>query len=419
MIRLTSQDRLEQHSLLMMAATLAGHAGNYLFHLIAGRGLPTSEYGLLAALLALVNMTALPLTALSVSMTRVIARDPANMAASLSRRWILRTVWAATALLATGVLLLRPLQSWMDLHRTPPVLMTLLIVCLNLFLLLTGSMLQGLQRFSWLAGRGTLLFTARALFLIPCLYLGFAAAGWALFAHLLAMLLALGFSLWGLRDLSQTAAKPAPAVPILRPALMSLPALGGFAVLMTADVVLARRLYDQDLAGTFAQAAVVGRMILWLPLPIAAAMLPKVVHPAPHTLRKACGYTLLLVLAALSVCWVAGDLLLWILFGIRHPDPEQTRLLRHIGLAMAPLGPVHVLIHYELAQNRMRHLWPLLFLALGYVLTVLRTAPPPMTLVRILQVCTTAAFLLAGFVFYRALRHAAGPKAFDTSDPQP
>ncbi|MCC5846491.1 MAG: hypothetical protein JJU29_00235 [Verrucomicrobia bacterium] len=399
-------DRLGQHSFLMMAATLAGHFGNYAYHFISGRWLTDGEYGMLVALLAVVNMTSLPLGALGLSITRAFAvLNQSGRHAQLHHllcRWFRRLGLVAAALMLLSIVFAGSVGDWLGMPRRAPVLLAMLIIAMNLFLLLTGAALQGLQRFGWLAARSGLLFMPRAVFLVFCLLLGAKTAGWALLAHGLGMCMALGISLWALRRLhGPRDSAPSPYPPLMGSTLKAMPALLGFAVLMSADVVLAKRFFPADAAGHFARAAVLGRMILWLPLPVAAAMFPKVVGQAPHLLKKACAFTLALILVALAGCWLGADLLLWLLYGIQNPAPQHVAMVRHMGLAMAPLGLVHVVLHYELAQNRVRHLWPLILIAAGYLIGVRLYHPSLMSLIHILQIATSLALVQSLFTFLR------------------
>ncbi len=423
---MSKADRLELHGLWMMAAALTGHAGNYVYHFIAGRWLSDGEYGLLVALLAVGNMTALPLGALSLSLTRAVAvlnhSSRPDLLPRLLRLWARRLILLAGLLVFFSLAFAGPMGRWMGVARPAPVRLAMLIIAMNLFLMLTGAALQGLQRFGWMAARSGLLFCSRALFLVFCLHLGAKAAGWALLAHGLGMAMALGLSLRALRGLpwakSSSAPLPAAPAPILGAALKAVPALLGFAVLMSADVVLAKRYFPAEDAGNFARAAVLGRMILWLPLPLAATMFPKVVGQSPRLLKKACAYTLALVLLALAGCWVGAELLLRLLYGITHPAPEQIHMLRHMGLAMAPLGLVQVVLHYELAQNRVRHLWPLFLIAAGYLLGVRLHHPNLMSLVHMLQAATTLALAQSLFTFLRATSSPASPASAPESLPE-
>ena len=404
------RDPFEKQSLILIIAALFGHAGNYAYHVITGRLLSDNEYGLLMALFGMVNLVLIPMSALSIALTRAVSGDLVRQQGAgirtLCKRWTLYLSLTAIALLLPTFLCAELLKESYNLNRLAPLLLAALIPGLNLFLTLSGSLLQGMQKFKGLAFRGASLFIFRALLVGACLLLGWRAAGWALLAHLLGMLVALGISLGFIfHALPKTAPKNAPATkPILQQTLGAIPILLAFSTLMTADVILARYFFAPGLSGQFAQSATLGRMILWLPLPIAQVMFPKVVRdsqPTPaqfQTLKKALGYTLLFILAALGTAWVFADLGLQLVYGISNPPPEQIAWLRGTALAMGLLGPVYLLLQYELARGKIRRMLPLCFFAPAFPLLTHFYHQNPGDLIHILIGLNSLALLSALWV---------------------
>ena len=400
-----SSDRLEVHSLLLMTATMIGHVGNYVFHLLTGRMLPEAEYGLMIALFGAVNLILFPMTALQISLTRTVAslsseHKQAEIHALL-KMWFVRS--ALFGLAGFGLLLVVSpgLTSFFGMTTIVPLLIAGLIPVLNLFLTLSGAALQGLQRFGVFSLRGAVLFTLRAALVSICLILGYKVAGSGLAAHVMGMTCALGISLWGVRNVKPGSGPAKPSIPVITHSLTAFPILLAFSALMTADVILIRSYMAEDLSGEFAQAATLARMILWLPLPIAQVMFPKVVRlGAPSqvqktTLFKALGYTLGLVVLALGGLWIAGDLIFEWLFG-QPPSSRQSEWLKGIGLCMALLGPVYVVMQFELARNRIRRLLPLCALSFIYVIWSWVGKLSPEEVIRFLLVATALSLLTAG-----------------------
>ena len=388
---------LERHSLLLILASFIGHVGNYTFHTITGRMLPEEEYGLMMALFGAVYVVLFPLSALQVSLSRTIAEYTAlnnrSAISGLIRFWTLRLCRVSLVILGIVGITHPLLFSLFGLRRWPPLVLTALIPCLALFLTLTGAGLHGLQNFKGLALRGSLLFVSRALLVGGCLVFRFAAAGWAMLAHVLGMLLSLGVSIWMLRSCLTTTAPPPPDASVLEGTLKAFPLLFAFSMMMSADVVLVRAFHSEELSGAFAQAATLGRMILWIPLPIAQAIFPKVVgdvaggEPHQSLLFKALLYTLVLVAGALAGAWILGAFLFELVFGIA-PTSDQIGWLRGIGICMSFLGPVYVILHYEIAQRRHAAMVPICFFAVVYVGSAWVLTPTPDQLIQFLGVAT-------------------------------
>jgi len=397
-------DQLERQSLFLIAGALVGHVGNYAYHFITGRMLSEAEYGLLIALFAAVNVILLPMSAFQVSLSRAVAScsqsGKIEAIPHLLRTWFFRCSFLALGSLIIAWIASPWLQSFFEVSRVAPILIAASIPGFNLLLTVTGAGLQGVQEFKGLAFRGSLLFLIRAVLVGLCLGVGFAAAGWALLAHVIGMTSALVCSVWFLKKhLSPPTEKPE-HVPVLKGSLAAFPVLLGFSALMTADVILVRAIHPEILSGEFAQAATLGRMILWLPLPIAQVMFPKVVRKEnatdsqKRTLRKALGYTCGLVGITLIGAWFAGPLIFNLLFG-HVPTVDQIRWLRGIASCMALLGPVYVVLQYELARGRVRRLLPLFALATVYVASALIREVSPDKLIAFLAVAAGLSLLTA------------------------
>ena len=399
----TPPDRLERHALLMLIASLSGHVGNYVFHSLTGRLLPLADYGLMIAVLGALQILHLPLTALNMAVAQHTAAHPKASRALLakgSRLLLILSLLVSLILWMAQV----PLLTFFSSDRSILLPLAAILIALSLFLTLTGGLLQGHQKFRWLAARSLSLFLLRALFCLVLLLAVYPAAELALLAHLLAMLATLAVSLTGIRhciaEKISGHASRLDLMPVGLQTLKALPALAGFAVLMSADVVLVRRYFSPETSGRFAQAAVLARMVLWLPLPIASAMYPKVITPgtaARHTLRKAAAYTGALLLLTLAGFWLTAPLLLNLLYGTANPEilspeilspelvsPELVSWTRHMALAMAPLAFTHVLLQYDLAQKRFVASGVLLLMAFGYLAAVALHHPTIESLIKIL-----------------------------------
>lgn len=398
-IRLQTKDRLERHSLLMFLAALSGHFGNYIFHALTGRMLSLGEYGLMIAVLGALQIFHLPLNALSMALAQNTAAHPSH-ARHLFSAWS-RILLIASLLSALMLWTFRlPLLAFFSSSRLALIPVIAILITLSFFVTLTGGILQGRQQFRWLAARALTMFLLRAgLVLIFLLWFGTRTEP-ALLAHLTAMLATFLLSVAGILYAKTDVPPENAPLNLIRPiwtqTLKALPALTGFAILMTADVVLVRHFFPADSSGLFAQSAVLARMVLWLPLPIAAAMYPKVITPgdtAQHTLHKAAFYTLALLAFTLAAFWFFAPLFLNILYGTATPD--LIHWTRRMALAMSPLGFTHVILQFELAQKRFAGSTALLLIALLYLLRVHLHHPTIDSLILTLTLATTLSALLS------------------------
>jgi len=236
-----------------------------------------------------------------------------------------------------------------------------------------AGVLQGLQAFVWMTVSTQSWVVIRLLVGALLLWMFSATALTAFFSHALAQGLGLAIALTGLGLLLRGVARDGVApTGVGHYFLQSMLLLAGYGVLMNSDVMLVRH-FHPDAAGYFAQAATIGRSVIFLPMPIALALFPKVISsgassPASRqTLGRALAMALLLIGSAVAVVWLVPWLPLRILYGVREPSAELMQLVRWVCLAMSPLGLTYLLLHFEMAQHRFTAVPWLLACAGGYL----------------------------------------------------
>lgn len=373
--------RLLKHSLLLMAATQFGSVANLLFQVLTMHRLPKEEYGVLATMLSLAVMIGTPMEALRTAVAHHFARLAGTGRAGQGLalfchwgRWVLLasgTVWLGGAL-ASGAL-----ARLYHLPSAGPVLMMVLILGGSLATPLFLGAMQGFQAFGWFALTSQSWGVVRLVWVAVLL----GAVGtqvtvllWAQVAAVAATLLLGGL---GLRRLLPRGAAEGPAeTPSLTYLARSLAMMAAFAFLMNADLSFVKHYFDPVAAGGFAVAATIARAIVFLPMPVALAMFPKVVSRGEssraswRTLGFALGLVLAIILGAVAACWLLAPWLLRLFTGA-EADAIQIGLLRGMLLALSPLGLTWLLMNFELAQHRFGALPGLAVCAAGYGLTAL------------------------------------------------
>jgi O-antigen/teichoic acid export membrane protein len=158
--------------------------------------------------------------------------------------------------------------------------------------------------------------------------------------------------------------------------IQSLIILTAYGILMNADILLVKHYFDPVQAGLFARAGTIARTVIFVPMPIAMAMFPKVASAGIveqrdwKTLGLAVLFVAVLVLGAAVACSLLPWLPLWILYGDRHPTAEMSGLVSAMVWAMLPLGLAYLLMNFELAQHRFRAAYWVVLCASGYVIGV-------------------------------------------------
>lgn len=371
------QDGLLRHSMLLLMATQIGNVCNFLFQMLMMRRLSAVEYGILASMLSLILITSTPLEALRTAVahqTALLSRSgQADAIAHFLAHWARLLGGVAVVTVVAGIAVSVPVAHFFHLPSASPVILTVFIVAGSLFMPYFMGGLQGMQAFVWMAAHGQVWGVVRYFAALLLVYMISRTAMIGLSAHAVGVLASILFGMIAFRVVLR-ADKAASAIPFRggHYFLMSLFVLTGFAILMNADVALVKRFFSPEEAGVFAKAATISRSIVFLPVPIAAAMFPKVVSSGLSTLTdrgillRAVLFTTALIVVSATICTVAADLL-WRVFTGEYPDTETRFLLRWIFWAMAPLGLTFLLMNFEIAQRRFRAPAMLVLLAIVYV----------------------------------------------------
>ncbi len=369
---LAKSDHLIRHGLLLMAATQVANLANLLFHMAMGRilvGESSVEYGILVAMLSAILILGTPLTAVATSAAFFAAmlqkENRIEAIRSLFAFWGKRLGLLALLLFICGVLALPFLKEFFHINSSIVILTAIVTMALSFFPPVLTGIFQGLQMFLLSAIVGNL-WTVIRLFLGVALLLLFGKnAFYPLLAQMLGVILsiALGYiMLVKMLPHKEEALHSKPNinntqnVPLYF--FFSFTTLMAFSFLMNGDMLLVKHFFPPEKAGLYAQISTIARTIVFLPMPIAGALFPKVVSEknlTPYDVRlliKAIIFAILVIALSAGVT----SLVPWLPLKIIYPATELTQELLHAikcaVWAMAPLAATFILMNFELAQHR-------------------------------------------------------------------
>ena len=375
MFKKADKDGLVRHSILLFAATQVANVCNLLFHVVMGRGLPDSEYSILSTLLNIMLIIGTPLEAVRTAGAHFAARvqlaGDAGAVKAMVRMWSARLLVPSVITALAGCAGATWIACFFHIETTTPVIiMSLTIPGIVLIPLLAG-VLQGLQSFLWMAVAMQALSTVRLIAGAALLWTFLPSALAGLSSQWLGVYLAIATGVWGIWR-STRGAGPAvtPVEGVGSYMMKSFVVLASFATLMNADIIMVRH-FLPEVSGSFAQAATISRSIIFLPMPIALAMFPKVVSTGGLTVdtRRVLFRAMAMVIFLIGSGAIVASLIPWLPLKImyRETSPEAEALVRRVIWAMSPLGLAYLLMNFELAQHRFKASVPLLLCALAYV----------------------------------------------------
>jgi len=384
--------------------------------MVMGRTLSAEQYGVLASMLGIVLVLSTPMDAVRTAMAHYAARlQAANRAGEirgLLTRWVGVMTAAAVPVLLVSTVFCGPLAGFFRIPSRVPVILTGLIVAGSFYAPVFIGALQGVQAFGWMAVAQYSWSVVRLLAGGLLVWKIAPLAQWGLASQLAGVASSIVAGGVGLRTVPrrEPADVGAAVTGVFHYFGFSLLILGGFAVLMNADIIMVKRLFSPMEAGLFARAATIGRSVVFVSVPIAMAMFPKVTSAGEvaagtrGTLARAFLFAVLIVGLAVGVVSFWPALPLRILFGVAEPEASMVRLVRTMTWAMSPLGLVYLAVHFELAQHRFRSVITMMACAAGYVLAVVFRHENVQQVVQALAACSWLAvlWLIAGMPWRRS-----------------
>ncbi len=370
-------DHLIRHSLLLLVASQATNIANAIFQAFMGRMLSPVEYGSLISMLGLLTILGMPLNALSNSLAfcsaRLLEEGREGAIRPFMQRWLGKIAIAAVSIVVLGIVFCPTIMSFFQLQRPATFLIAVVVMSLSLFGPVLGGILQGVQAFVWSTVSSISGAFVRIVVSVALVYWLGRISDWAIIGHgtgvLIGLVICAGTVIWTFKDTIPVRVDQK----IAGYFFSSLIVLAGFSVMMNADVLIVKHFFPPEECGFFARAATIGRMIIFLPMPIAGALFPKIVAAGITSGRQ--GRLLVrgtvlagaIIVAAAGVASAVPQLPLWILYHDLHPSDTMLRLVRCIFWAMSPLSLAYIVMNYHMAESRFKVLFLMPVCALLYL----------------------------------------------------
>jgi len=384
----------------LMIANVAGGALMWAVHFLSKKLAP-GQYGIFGVCLAMA--TCIQGMPLQMAMTHQTARALAtNRQRELAG--MIRFVWLWTTVLwlvgAGAVLLFQGsiLSHW-GITDPAALWMTLLVVLLNsLWLPMFSGVLQGQQNFLWLGWSMMLNAVGRiGIASLAVLAFGGNAAG-MMIGVVSGYAVAVGLAFWQTRSLCLAPSLPFDWRTLLWEVVPPMVGFAAFQVLFTADTMFVKNYFSGVQSDYYVAAGTLSRALMWLVMPLASVMFPRIVHSVAKAEKTdlmglvLIGTGVMAVMGAVSLC-VLGP---WVVGIVYKPAylSVVTQLLPWYAAAMVPLAVANVLLNNLLARSSFKIVLPVCVLAAGYGFAITRFHD---SLVMVLQ--TMAVFNLVLLLF--------------------
>jgi O-antigen/teichoic acid export membrane protein len=393
---------------VLAVAVGVANALNAAFQFALARILDPSEYSLLAALLAVVFVAAIPPLAFQATTARTVASDLARGDASSAGgvlRSTLRSVlsWTAVLLLVAAVAV--PLAAAAGMGQPFALGATIATIAIALVIPVVFGGLQGAGRFDALGGAHLCFAGSR---LAAGVAIGLAGGGVA--AVMLGVAGATVFTAIvtaaPLRSLLLIARDIGGRGLATRPNVGAAVGLTALWALIYGDLLVAGLSFSGNEAGSYAAASVGARVLLLVPIAVTTVLFPRVatLHDRRRERRHLlAGLATVAGAGALTVAclWVFSGTLIDLAFGPNYSDAGMW--IGPLGVAMALYGLTMVYLYHFLALGRLRFSGVLVGLLAAQIAAYAVLHATPDDLIGI-QIGFAAASVLSAELWY-LLRH--------------
>jgi O-antigen/teichoic acid export membrane protein len=265
------------------------------------------------------------------------------------------------------------LQGW-KLSGPTILWVTMAAVLMNLWMPLFSGVMQGRQDFFWL-GWGTIANGLGRTLVAFIMVLAFSSGAVGM---VLGAVIGIGawvvIGIWRSRDLWTAPSAGFESMTLLKQIAPLFLGFGACQFLFTTDTMYCMAFFSNDEMAPYVAAGTFSRALLWLVLPLATVMFPKIVHATAKSEKSnllgivLLGTAILAILSTTGLCLV-GPLAVKIVFNHSYVA-ETTALLPWYAGAMIPLAMGNVLVNDLMARGKFKIVAPLVLLATAYGFTL-------------------------------------------------
>ena len=363
-----------QSGWLMMATVIQGFM-TFGVHPLAKKISP-DEYSIFVTMLMLTTLVP------TMPLQMVFAQQTAGTLATNRERQLalmIRWSWLLT-FLAWGIVALffvvfqKSIMAGWEIRSAATLWVTLAALLMNLWMPLFSGVLQGRQDFFWLGWASILSGVGRVALAVLIVLAFHGAATGMMFGALVGLGTWTGIAIWRSRDLWLAKTERLDECGLFKQIAPLMLGFGACQFLFTSDTMFAKAFFPGDQMASYGVAGTLSRALLWLVLPLAAVMFPKIVHATAKSEKSNLLGIVLLGTAVLAICGAAGlcvvgPMVVKLAFKTEYVA-ETTKLLPWYAGAMIPLALANVLVNDLMARARFKIVLPMVMLVVIYGFTM-------------------------------------------------
>lgn len=338
---------------------------NYVFHFVMGRMLGPADYGVLAVLTSIIYVFSVPTASIQTLVAKYTASF--NVKEEYGKiRGLLKFMIIEASVLAA---ILFALFVFCSLFLVNVLNISFLLLCLTGFYLFGAflspigvGILQGMKKFSVLGWNTILNSSIKIVIAITLVLFGFGVYG-PIMGFILGTLISFMFIFPFIKEvMNSTEIKEKKAI-ISIESLSTLISIFTITLMFSLDIIFAKIFFPADLAGKYAVASMIGKMIFFGTSSISNAMFPISTErfqmankeKTSSVITKTFTIVSILCLIAIIFLGIFPEFIVGLLFGSQYL--EIANVMVYLGIAFSMISLTNTFVLYKLSVNefRIRH----------------------------------------------------------------
>ena len=333
---------------------------NYVFHFTMARMLGPIDYGLLAVLMSVIYIFAVPNEAIQAVVSRIISKFNIKKEFGKMNFVFAKTIGKCLKASVICFILFIPIALFLA-YFLPDVTFWYLVftgtILFSIFILpVVRGTLQGRKKFKKLGWSMIVESISKLIVSVLLVFLGvkvYGAVAGAVFSIYFSFLISLFF----LKEVTGSKKKKVETSEVRSYSKPIIIAVFVIMIMFSLDIILAKRFFPAELAGKYAVASMLGKMIFFGVVPISKAMFPITSEDAEKGKKgKSFRQSVILVvggcLVAVAAFFLIPRFIIRILFGLDYV--EVSGILGFVGLAFGILSVANLILLYLLSSNKIK-----------------------------------------------------------------
>jgi len=362
-IKELKKDELVRGSIVLFVMVNLFNFFNYVYHFLMARMLSVSDYGILMSLFSLIYIFSVPSEAVQIIFSKYTSECSKNKGKikDLLFRGLRKAVKISFLLYLAFIPIALFLSFFLNI-RLSLFLLTGLFIFGSFINPVARGILQGKKRFFGL-GASLNLESVTKIIIAIILVLAVGNVYGALYSVILSTVVGFFVALFFIKDIIKSKREKSGVKGIYGYSWSAFLLFTAIMMLLSLDVILAKRFFSSDIVGKYAVASLLGKTIFFATSGIGKAMFPisseRKVSEKKGVFVKALVLTVLLSLAAVIIFLTAPKLVIIILFGGKYV--EIGPILVYTGIAFSMLSITNLIVLHKLSYKKAKYSYIMIF----------------------------------------------------------